>query len=250
MSAGGLGDIYVMRASTPEQVVLQYFTMIGKPVLTPQWALGWHQCRWGYSNLAALKEVVTQYANNQLPLDVQWSDIDYLNKYRNFEVDPVNFAGLGDFVKELHGKNMKYVPILDAGLAYRLNDDYSAFTDGYNKDVFLKLNGEIFVGEVWPSDAVYPDYYAKNTAQWWQDNLDSMYKQVEFDGLWEDMNEAANFCNGVCHEKQKYSKPIKHSLRYVPTGRDLEVKSIALDAEHANGLRQIDTHSLYGIQEI
>jgi len=23
--------------------------MIGDPVLIPQWALGWNQCRWGYN---------------------------------------------------------------------------------------------------------------------------------------------------------------------------------------------------------
>jgi len=39
--------------------------------------------------------------------------------YRNFEYDEVNFKGLPDFVSDLHKKNMKYVPILDAGLAYR-----------------------------------------------------------------------------------------------------------------------------------
>lgn len=49
------------------------------------------------------------------------------------------------------------------------------------------------------------------------------------------MNEAANFCNGVCYDKQKPSSPIKQQLKYVPTGRDLESKSLSLDAQHYNG---------------
>jgi alpha-glucosidase (family GH31 glycosyl hydrolase) len=49
--------------------------------------------------------------------------------YRNFEYDKVNFNGLPEFVNSLHANNMKYVPILDAGLAYR-PDNYTAFIDG------------------------------------------------------------------------------------------------------------------------
>jgi alpha-glucosidase (family GH31 glycosyl hydrolase) len=40
---------------------------------------------------------------------------------------------------------MKYIPIIDAGLAYR--NDYDQFKEGQDKDVFIKSpNGETFVG--------------------------------------------------------------------------------------------------------
>ena len=107
-------------------------------------------------------------------------------------------------------------------------------------------DNEILIGQVWPSDAAYPDYFANNTVKWWQDQLTSLYKTIKFDGLWEDMNEASNFCTGVCYDKQKPSSPIKQKLKYIPTGRDLEYKSMPLDAKHANGYYQIDTHSMYG----
>lgn len=43
IATGGLGDIYVMTsAQTPQQIVAKYHSLIGSPVLTPQWALGWH----------------------------------------------------------------------------------------------------------------------------------------------------------------------------------------------------------------
>jgi len=62
---------------------------------------------------------------------------------------------------------MRYVPILDAGLAYRDDGTYPAFKDGKEKDVFMKINGEILIGEVWPNDAAWPDYFGKNTVSWW-----------------------------------------------------------------------------------
>jgi alpha-glucosidase (family GH31 glycosyl hydrolase) len=43
---------------------------------------------------------------------------------------------------------------------------------------------------------------------------------------------------------------VKSQLKYVPTGRDLEVQSMSLDSYHNNGEISLDTHSLYGIQEV
>lgn len=50
------------------------------------------------------------------------------------------------------------------------------------------------------------------------------------------MNEASNFCKGACYRDQIVANPVKNNLRYTPTGRDLEIKSMPLDTTHSNGL--------------
>lgn len=96
IATGGAGDLTIWTGATPDEVVQGYHNrIVGLPVVTPQWALGWHQCRWGYRTTAHLQAVVAQYKLNNLPLDCMWSDIDYMEDYKNFEVDPVNFADLG-----------------------------------------------------------------------------------------------------------------------------------------------------------
>jgi alpha-glucosidase (family GH31 glycosyl hydrolase) len=102
---------------------------VGQPVQIPHWALGWNQCRWGYNDTDALKKVVKGYADAEIPLDTQWSDIDWMNNYKSFEHDPVNFKDLPEFVEDLHAKDMHYIPILDAGVAKR-SEGYQAYTDG------------------------------------------------------------------------------------------------------------------------
>lgn len=68
-------------------------------------------------------------------------------------------------------------------------------------DIYIKANSENsnpFIGYVWPMEAVYPDWFNPNTQSWWLSNLVSLYNKIHFDGLWLDMNEADNFCNGAC----------------------------------------------------
>jgi alpha-glucosidase (family GH31 glycosyl hydrolase) len=66
-----------------------------------------------------------------------------------------------------------------------------------------------FIGQVWPGDAVFVDWTNTKSAAFWQSGIDMLFKQVAFDGLWLDMNEASNFCDGACYESQTSPTPVK-----------------------------------------
>lgn len=120
IATGGLGDISVMVDSQqPEDIIERYYSMIGDPVLIPQWSLGWNQCKWGYRSAEDLVQAVSNYTKFNLPLDVQWSDIDYMDNYKDFTYDTVKFKGLPEFVDDLHKQGRHFVPIVDAGIAMR-----------------------------------------------------------------------------------------------------------------------------------
>jgi alpha-glucosidase (family GH31 glycosyl hydrolase) len=101
------------------------------------------------------------------------------------------------FVDQLHADGLQWVPIHDAAIAKR--GGYKAYEEGSRDDVWIKdMRGETYVGQVWPGEAVYPDYLAAaNVSSWLQAQLQAFYDQAPFDGLWLDMNEASNFCSGV-----------------------------------------------------
>ncbi len=82
--------------------MLQYSEVIGKPFLPPYWSLGYHQCKFGYKSLARTKQILEQTQKAGIPIDVQWNDIDYMSENKDFTVDSKMFAGLKEFVTDLH----------------------------------------------------------------------------------------------------------------------------------------------------
>lgn len=150
------------------------------------------------------------YKEEELPLDTIWNDIDYMNDYRSFTVGKEQgFADLGSFVQGLHNNSMHYIPILDAGIALRSNVSYSAYDKGKQQDMFIKsASGDDFVGMVWPNDAVWIDYFKSGAQALVRELMGDLWNEVNFDGIWLDMNEASNFCLGECYEDQKSMHPV------------------------------------------
>ncbi|CAI5743063.1 unnamed protein product [Hyaloperonospora brassicae] len=269
---GGVLDFHIVVGPTPAQVVAQYTKLIGRPKLMPYWSYGFHQCRWGYGSIDALRTVVLEYARNELPLDVIWSDIDYMNKYHDFTLDPTNFAQaeMAAFLDEVHAKGQKFVPIIDPGIPDDTADD--AYTRGLAMDVFIKdTNGEPYLGQVWPGPTVFPDFFHPRAKSFWREQIQLMHNRFAFDGLWIDMNELANFCPGTTCVRQadvtcpnttdltmcclscsndgnKYDNP-PFSINNANSQEVIHKKSISTSALHYGNVRQYDAHNLYGMTE-
>jgi alpha-glucosidase (family GH31 glycosyl hydrolase) len=274
---GGVFDFYVFSGPTPKEVLQQYFDVIGKPALVPYWSLGFHNCRWGYESVDYVSEVVANYSAAGIPLETQWMDIDYMNKYLDFTTDPVDFPldKMKAFVEGLHANGQHFVPIVDPGIYAGPIDnvaDYPALADGLEKNVFIMdYTGETPVlGQVWPGATYYPDWFAANITEYWTGQHVDFHNLVSFDGIWIDMNEVSNFCNakgdaqvckldadstcpdGCCLACSVVDPNNKHDFApYTPHVAQgaMAAKTIAMSATHAGGVKEFDAHSLYGLME-
>lgn len=85
---GGTMDLYVMSGPKPVEVVEQYSEVVGKPGLIPFWGFGFHLCRWGYDTVEVTKGAVEKMRELGIPLETIWNDLDYMDKRRNFVLDP------------------------------------------------------------------------------------------------------------------------------------------------------------------
>jgi alpha-glucosidase len=89
--------------------------------------------------------------------NIRAADIDYMNKYRDFENDPVNFGYEegGQFLKHLRENHQHYVPIVDSAI-YAPNpedpdDAYPPYDRGIAANAFmLNPDGSVYIGAVWP----------------------------------------------------------------------------------------------------
>mmetsp|Transcript_6480 Transcript_6480/g.582 ORF Transcript_6480/g.582 Transcript_6480/m.582 type:complete len:104 (-) Transcript_6480:323-634(-) len=96
--------------------------------------------------------------------------------------------------------HLNYVPLVDVavGSAKYLNDD--ALVLGKKMDIFCRSpkTGFRFKGNVWPGASYFPDFFHKDALEFWGINMERLHMKTNFTGMWLDMNEPANFCNGEC----------------------------------------------------
>lgn len=215
-SLGGVIDLYFFSGPTPKDVIKQYVHEIGLPAFQPYWSLGFHQCRWGYETIEDLQEVVENFKKNDIPLETIWSDIDYMDSYKDFTNDPYRYPldKFQKFLDDLHDNDQHYVPIVDAAIyvpnpTNETDNDYQPFHSGNESDVFIKNpDGSLYIGAVWPGYTVYPDFLAENTQYYWNKVFKDWHKDIKFDGIWLDMNEVSSFCVGSCGSGKIEDNPV------------------------------------------
>ena len=181
---------------SPANVVEQYTQVVGRPAMMPYWSLGFHNCKYGYTSVSQVEDVVAKYAEAGIPLDTQWMDIDYMQNYRDFTLDAVNFAQpeVAKFIGNLHDNGQHFLPIIDPGIM--VAPGYEAYERGLKEELFVKdISGGNYLGQVWPGPTYFPDFLHPGAQSYWTDELRGFYAQAQVDGIWIDMNEVSNICN-------------------------------------------------------
>lgn len=183
--------LYEIMEESAYDVVRRFRKMIGQSYIAPKFAFGFGQSRWGYKTADDFRRVVQKYRENQIPLDLLYVDIDYMDRFMDFTVNPEEFPDFPAFVKEMQEQGVHLAPIIDAGV--KIEPGYDVYEEGVENGYFCKNeDGTDFEATVWPGWTHFPDVLNPEARKWFGDKYERLISQG-IDAFWNDMNEPAIF---------------------------------------------------------
>lgn len=183
--------LYVITGESAWDVTKQFRKIIGRSYIPPKFAFGFGQSRWGYKDAADLDAVVKGYRDNQIPLDMVYMDIDYMEDYKDFTINEKRFPNFPAYVEKMKAQKIHLIPIIDAGV--KIEKGYDIYEEGKDKGYFCKReDGTDFVAAVWPGWTHFPDMLNPEARAWFGSKYERLIAQG-IEGFWNDMNEPAIF---------------------------------------------------------
>lgn len=184
-------DLYVLEGDGPADIVKQFRKIIGRSYIPPKFALGFGQSRWGYKTKEDFVRVAENYRKNHLPIDMIYMDIDYMEEYKDFTVNQEEFGDFSAFVEEMKEKNIRLVPIIDAGV--KIEEGYPVYEEGIAQGYFcVREDKTPFTAAVWPGYTHFPDVLNPKARAWFGEKY-RFLTDMGIEGFWNDMNEPAIF---------------------------------------------------------
>ena len=87
-------DLYEITGESAYDIVKQFRAFIGRSYIPPKFAFGYGQSRWGYKTAEEFREVVRRHREAGIPLNMLYMDIDYMDHYKDFTVNPEEFPSV------------------------------------------------------------------------------------------------------------------------------------------------------------
>ena len=146
---------YFFAKTSIQESLKDYLTLTGFAPMPPEWALGYHQCRWKKYSPKDLHTLADEYIKRDIPCDSLWLDIDYMDEYRVFTWNKKLFPKPRQLFQELNDKGFKTVCIVDPGVKYEAG--YKVFDEAHEQDLLCKTEtGQSYIGHVWPGKTAFP----------------------------------------------------------------------------------------------
>lgn len=221
MSESGIVDAFFFIGPNPKDLVQQYTTVTGLPVMPQYFATAYHQSRWNYKDEADVFNVDANFDENDIPYDVLWLDIDHTDGKRYFTFEKALFPNPKQMQNKLMAKGRHMVTIVDPHI--KRDDGFPLHKEATSKGYYVKdVHGRDYDGWCWPGSSSYPDMLNPEIRTWWA----GKFSYASYVGstpslyIWNDMNEPSVF-NGP-------------------------EATMPRDAVHYEGVEHRDVHNAYG----
>lgn len=189
--ADGELNYYMFGGGTVSEIVQDYSWLTGRMPMPPKWSLGYQQCRYSYRSAQEVLQIARNFREKELPCDVIYLDIHYMDAYKVFSWHSTQFADPTNLVNQLKAMGFELVLIIDPGIkdeaGYRVRDELVA------QGLYVSYpDGTPYTGDVWPGRCLFPDFTKPATRHWWGEQFAENIK-LGINGFWNDMNEPVSW---------------------------------------------------------
>jgi alpha-glucosidase len=180
---------YFIHDDSVGNIIKHYTWLTGRIQLPPLWSLGFQQCRYSYYPDTEVLNIARTFREKDIPADVIYLDIHYMERYKVFTWDKERFAHPADLIARLKELGFHVVLILDPGV--KVEEGYPAYEEGLKAGMFVQYpDGEPYSGQVWPGWCHFPDFTKPEVREWWGQQYKDLV-EIGVEGFWNDMNEPA-----------------------------------------------------------
>ena len=220
---GGDLNYYFFYGPAPKKILSRFTELVGRMPLPPRWSLGYQQCRWSYPTESRVREIARGFRSRNIPCDMIYLDIDYMDGYRIFTWNQKSFPDPTRLIRDLSSDGFKVAVIVDPGI--KTDSSYAVFRSGMEARAFVRNpDGTVYRGAVWPGICAFPDFTSGAARTWWGNQFAGLVG-AGVRGFWNDMNEPSVF--------------------------DVPTKTIDLTALHDDGglgTTHAKNHNIYGME--
>ena len=209
-------ELYLLENKSYLDIIHEFRELIGQSYIPPKWAFGYGQSRWSYESSQEVREVVAEHKSRNIPLDMVYLDIDYMERYKDFTINRESFPDFEELTAELKKEHIHLIPIIDGGV--KKEDGYDIYEEGKENGYFCKdADGNDFVIGVWPGKCCFPDMLNEKAGAWFGEKYRILIEKG-IDGFWNDMNEPAIF-----YSEKRLKKVFEKLQEY--QGQNLDVNT-------------------------
>lgn len=187
---GGELIYYFIHGSDYKQIIEQYMQLTGKPIMPPEWALGFSQSRGMYTNEPLARSVAAEFRKRRIPCDIIYQDIGWTEGLQNFEWNKERYTNPKGMLRYLDSLGFKMIVSQDPVISQKTAAQWK------EADALGYFTTDVRTGKSydmpwpWGGNCGVVDFTKPGVADWW-----GSYQQKPINdgvrGFWTDMGEPA-----------------------------------------------------------
>lgn len=181
---------YFIFGKNYKELLQQYISLTGKPIMPPKWAFGFSQCRGLYTKETQALEIAAEFRKREIPCDIIYQDIGWTQWLQDFEWRKGNYSNPKKMLSQLKVQGFKMILSQDPVISQANKKQWEeADKLGYFvKDV--RTGKSYDMPWPWGGNCGVVDFTLPAVGDWW-----GKYQQKPLDmganGFWTDMGEPA-----------------------------------------------------------